>query len=58
MAGRKALTPIGLLVVIAIVALLMATLMPTLQRVNKQAKAVGCQANLHQWAIILSVQTD
>jgi prepilin-type processing-associated H-X9-DG protein len=37
-----------LLVVISIIALLMAILLPTLQRVRKQAKAVGCQANLRQ----------
>ena len=44
-------TLIELLVVIAIIALLMAILMPALQRVKKQAKAVACQSNLHQWAV-------
>jgi prepilin-type N-terminal cleavage/methylation domain-containing protein/prepilin-type processing-associated H-X9-DG protein len=43
-------TLIELLVVIAIVALLMAILMPALQRVRKQARGVACQSNLHQWA--------
>jgi prepilin-type N-terminal cleavage/methylation domain-containing protein len=57
-AGRRAFTLIELLVVIAIIALLMAILMPALQRVNKQAKAVGCQANLHQWGIVLSMYAD
>jgi len=31
----------------------MAIMLPTLQRVNKQAKAVACQANLRQWGTIL-----
>ncbi len=30
----------------------MAILLPTLQRVNRQAKAVTCQANLKQWAML------
>ena len=47
---RGGFTLIELLVVISIVALLMAVLLPTLQRVRTQAKAVACQANLHQWA--------
>ena len=50
-------TLIELLVVISIVALLMAVLLPTLQRVRTQAKAVACQSNLHQWALILEAYT-
>ncbi len=38
---------------IAIIALLMAILLPTLQRVKQQARAVVCQSNLRQWGIIL-----
>jgi len=45
-------TLIELLVVISIITLLMAILLPTLQRVNRQAKAVTCQANLKQWATL------
>jgi len=48
-------TLIELLVVIAIIALLMAILMPAMQRVKKQAKAVACQANLRQWGVIWSM---
>lgn len=36
---------------IGIIALLLAMLLPTPQRVKKQAKAVVCQTNLHQWGI-------
>ena len=51
-------TLIELLVVIAIIALLMAILMPALQRVRKQARTVACQSNLHQWALIWSMYTQ
>ncbi len=55
---KKAFTLIELLVVIAIVALLMAILLPTLQRVRRQAKAVACQSNLHQWGLIFHMRTE
>jgi prepilin-type N-terminal cleavage/methylation domain-containing protein len=55
---QRAFTLIELLVVIAIIALLMAILMPALQRVKKQAKTVICQAHLKEWATIFAMYTD
>jgi prepilin-type N-terminal cleavage/methylation domain-containing protein/prepilin-type processing-associated H-X9-DG protein len=54
-------TLIELLVVISIIVLLMAILLPTLQRVKRQAKATKCQSNLHQWGLTFatfSVDTE
>jgi len=50
----KGFTLIELLVVIAVIALLMAILMPALQRVKRQARAVVCQANLKQWGVLFA----
>ncbi len=47
----RGFTLIELLVVIAIIALLMGILMPSLQRVKKQAQAVACMSNIKQWAL-------
>jgi prepilin-type N-terminal cleavage/methylation domain-containing protein/prepilin-type processing-associated H-X9-DG protein len=55
---KKAFTLIELLVVIAIIALLMAILLPTLQRARKQAKAAACQVNLRQWATTLALYVE
>ena len=52
--SRRAFTLIALLVVIAVIALLTAILMPTLQRVRRQGKAVVCQSNLRQWGTMFS----
>lgn len=57
MGERRGFTLIELLVVIAIIALLMAILMPALQRVKKQAEAVACLSNLRQWAVALGMYT-
>jgi len=42
----------------AIIALLLAILMPALGRVKKQSKSVVCQANLKQWVVIFTMYTD
>jgi prepilin-type N-terminal cleavage/methylation domain-containing protein len=55
---QRGFTLIELLVVIAIIALLMSILMPVLNRVRKQARAVACQANMHQWSLIWKMYCD
>ncbi len=52
--NASAFTLIELLVVIAIMSLLMAILLPTLQRVRQQAKSTVCQADLHQWGMLFA----
>ena len=58
MRKAKGFTLIELLVVIAIIALLMAILVPALQRIRKQARAVVCQTNLKQWGTTLNLYTE
>ena len=54
----KAFTLIELLVVISILVLLMAILLPSLQRIRKQAKTIACQSNQKQWGLIFSTYTS
>ncbi len=54
----RAFTLIELLVVIAILAMLMAILMPALQRVREQAKEATCRSNLHQFALAQTMYAD
>jgi len=46
-----------LLVVISVIALIMAILVPALQRVRRQAAGVVCISNLRQWGVIYSSYT-
>jgi prepilin-type N-terminal cleavage/methylation domain-containing protein/prepilin-type processing-associated H-X9-DG protein len=54
----RAFTLIELLVVIAIIAVLMAILTPTLQRVREQAREMKCRSHLHQFALAQMMYVD
>jgi prepilin-type N-terminal cleavage/methylation domain-containing protein len=55
MSKQKAFTLIEILVVIAVIALLLTILLPTLHRVRRLAYALACQGNLHQWGLMFSM---
>jgi prepilin-type N-terminal cleavage/methylation domain-containing protein/prepilin-type processing-associated H-X9-DG protein len=56
--GRAAFTLVELLVVIAMIALLMAILIPALEAARRQARTIICQSRLRQWAMALAVYTQ
>jgi len=56
--NQHAFTLIELLVVIAVIAVLMAIMMPALQRVKKQAQEMVCIANLRQYGIAQHMYLD
>ena len=58
MSERRGFTLIELLVVIAIIALLMAVLMPALQRVRRQAKTVACLSRVKQWSLYFAMYAE
>jgi len=58
MRSRRGFTLIELLVVISIIAILMAVLMPSLQRVREQARFMSCRSNLRNYAVVQRMYAD
>jgi len=58
MGRRRGFTLIELLVVISIISILMAVLMPALQRVKDQGRMTTCRSNLRNYALIGRMYSD
>jgi prepilin-type N-terminal cleavage/methylation domain-containing protein len=58
MGKRSGFTLVELLVVIAVIALLMAILIPALTKAKEQARSIACRANLKQWGVICAAYAD
>jgi len=58
MRKQRAFTLIELLVVISIIAILLAIMMPALQRVKTQAQEMRCRANLKQYGVVQAMYLD
>lgn len=56
--NRAAFTLIELLVVVAIIAILMALLLPSLKNAREQAKSVTCGSNLRQQAMAIFIYSE
>jgi len=58
MRKQNAFTLIELLVVISIIALLMAMLVPALEKARGQAQAIVCRSNMKQWGLVFDLYAN
>lgn len=58
MRRSRAFTLIELLMVVAIIAMLLALLLPALRTARNQARAAVCQTNLGQWSSVMALYTE